>query len=320
MEDPARASRDERVAIVAGNLRVDAATAEVVEAFTAAGVQSVVLKGPSIARWLYSELDPRPYRDCDLLVAPDEAGRAGEILTGLGFERHFETETLPEWWREHAGEWRREADGVFVDLHSGLPGVGVDEGTAWRALSADTETIPVSGYAAQALSVPARALHVVLHAAHHGVEWHKPMADLEHALSRVEERTWRGAAELAERLEATDALATGLRLTPAGRDLAARLGLPAGASVAATLQAGTPPPVALGIEQLARAGGTRMRAKIVWRKLVPPAGFMRKWHPLASRGRGGLLLAYLYRPIWLLRSAPAGLRAWKRARRDTSGR
>jgi Uncharacterised nucleotidyltransferase len=319
VEGSADHSLDEKVEVVADNLRVDAATADVLRAFEAAGVESLLLKGRSIARWLvYPAASPRAYYDCDLLVPPGQLDLAEIVLGRVGFAKLVDTQGMPDWWREHASVWWRQDDGVLVDLHRTLPGVGVDDEAAWRALSAGTETIPVAGHPAPALALPARALHVVLHAGHHGVEWWRPMADLEYALAQVDEALWRRAGELAERLDATAAFGVGLRLTPAGRELAESLQLPPRRSVEATLRASTPPPVALGFEQLARAGGARRRAEIVWRKFVPPAGFMRNWHPIASRGRSGLLLAYLYRPVWILRRAPRALRAWRRARREAS--
>jgi len=72
--------------------------------------------------------------------------------------------------------------------------------------------------------------------------------------------------------------------------------------------------VALGFEQLARAGGPAARAKLIARKVVPPATFMRRWYPQAADSRRRLALAYLWRPLWLLRHAPAGFRAWRDAR------
>ena len=319
MDASAELSQHEKIEIAAANLRVDAATAEVLRAFDAAGVESLLLKGRSIARWLYSEADPRPYRDCDLLVRPADMRAAEAVLERLGFTRYFEDDGMPDWWREHAGEWRRPRDGVFVDLHRSLPGIGVDEESAWRALSAATAEIEIAGHPATALALPARALHVALHAAQHGVEWHKPMADLERAVWQLDQDLWRAAAGIARQLEATEALAVGLRLTSRGREMAVRLELPVKASVEAALHASTPPPVALGFQQLARAQGLREWAEILWKKFVPPASFMRRWHPVASRGRFGLLLAYLWRPVWILRSAPRGLRAWRRARRELSG-
>jgi len=96
----------------------------------------------------------------------------------------------------------------------------------------------------------------------------------------------------------------------------ARLGLPPVRSVGVELRATSPPPVALGLEQLARAHGTRARAEIVWRKFVPPPSFIRHWDPRAGHSRSSLLRAYLRRPLWILRRAPQALYVWHRARRS----
>ena len=47
---------------------IDAVTAEVVGAFAAVGIPSILLKGPALVRWLYPAGEGRPYLDSDLLV------------------------------------------------------------------------------------------------------------------------------------------------------------------------------------------------------------------------------------------------------------
>ncbi|MFL5906598.1 MAG: nucleotidyltransferase family protein, partial [Solirubrobacterales bacterium] len=222
---------------------------------------------------------------------------------------------MPSWWREPGATWMRMDDVVKVDLHRTLAGVGVDPDRLWQALSSHVETIVIAGHRANTLTVPARAFHLALHAAQHGTEWSRPMSDLQQGLSTADEADWKTAAELAAALQATPAFAAGLRLVPEGRRLADRLGLPEEVPTDVALRASTPPPVALGLDQLARAGSLRARLAILRHKLIPPAGFMRHWSPLARRGRLGLALAYLWRPLWLLARLPAGFSAWRRARR-----
>lgn len=307
---------EERIAGVASNLRIDAATADVMRAFATSDIQSLLLKGPSLAQWLYTDDEPRFYADCDLLVRPDDHARAERLLADLGFVQGLTQERMPEWWREHAGDWWRPADAVAVDLHRVLPGVGATPSETWDALASNAATVTVAGVDVPTLALAGRALHAALHAAQHGADRRKPLRDLARALEIGDRELWREAALLARRLDAEESFATGLTRLPAGRDVAAQLELSPVRSVDAALRAGTPPPTALGFEQLARAQGLRARLDILWRKLVPPAEFMRRWHPRASRGRTGLLLAYLYRPIWLGRAVPRGLRAWRAARRD----
>jgi hypothetical protein len=309
-----------RAAAAAQRLRIDAATAEVLHGFDRAGVESLLVKGPSHALWLYREGERRSYVDADLMVRPGQEPAAEEVLESLGFERTRDEFTMPDLWREHGSEWLRAVDGVWIDLHRNLPGVGADADSTWRVLTAATDTVPVAGHHARTLSEPGRALHVALHAAQHGIGRGRSRRDLDRALEQVEESTWRSAAALAEKLEAIDAFAVGLRLVPAGAALADRLGLRPVRSVEVTLRATMPPPVALGFEQLAQADGLRARAAIVWRKLFPPRAFIVHWDPRAARSRTALALAYVRRPLWILRRAPRGFRAWLRARRDTRAR
>jgi hypothetical protein len=317
----ARIERSDQISTLTARgsrLRIDDGTVEVLSTFTRAGVRALLLKGPSIARWLYAEGEPRDYLDCDVLVAPDDLQTAEEALGSLAYKRDFDDRRMPAWWREHASAWVRVDDGLTIDVHRTLPGIGVDAEAAWRLLASDTDVVVVAGQPMPTLGLPARALHVALHAAQHGAGWPRPILDLDRALTVGDDDLWLTAAVLAAELSATDAFAAGLHLLPAGVELAARLGLPQNASVDVELRAATPPPVALGFEQLARANGTWARAKIVWLKLVPPAAFIRHWDPRAADSRSALLRAYLRRPLWILRHAPAGLREWHSARRSVS--
>jgi hypothetical protein len=300
----------------ASTLRIDAAVAEVFARFEADGLGALLLKGASFQAWLYPEDDPRFYGDGDVLVAPGDVGAAELELERLGYKRTFDDRSMPSWWREHAGTWFRERDGVTIDLHRSLPGASVENHVTWRVLSRGSDTVVVAGRTVPALGLPARALHVVLHAAQHGSHMTPPIADLERALAKGDDQLWRSAAALARELVALDAFVAGLRLTDTGRRLARRLELTRTRSVEAALHATTPPPLALGFEQLARAQGLRARLEIVWRKLVPPPAFIRHWDERASDGRVALVRAYLRRPLWILRRAPSGLRAWYRARRS----
>ena len=275
----------------------------------------LLLKGASLSEWLYPKPEQRYYLDCDLLVAPGDVESAEAILSSLGFAGHFDDHGMPDWWRGHAGAWVREHDGVTVDLHRTLPGIGVDPDVAWPILSRDTARVRVAGRDVPALSLPARGLHVALHAFQHGAGWDRPTDELDRAVATADTELWIAAAALAAELDATDAFAAGLRLTRAGRELAERLRLPEVRSARIVLQGGTPPPTALGFEQLARAGGTRARLAMAWRQLVPPAAYMRLSDPRAGNGRLALARAYLRR-LGRLRHVPRGFAAWLAARRS----
>ena len=287
-----------------------------IRAFESAGLQSILLKGVSIARWLYQAGSPRAFTDCDLLVRPPDWKTAEAMLSELGFEASVDQAAMPTWWVEHGMRWWRSGDGATVDLHRTLVGVGADANQVWATLSANVESIVVGGVPADALNIPGRAFHLAHHAAQHAGEWGIKLEELRRALSLTSEATWEAAAEIAAQLEATGMFALGLQTIPEGRSVAERLDLPTVAPVDVALLATGAPPEALGFEQLARAKTLRSRMSIVRHKLVPPATFMQYWSPFSQRGRWGLALAYLWRPLWLLGKAPAGFRAWWSARRS----
>ena len=292
---------------VARMLVLDAAAVAVMDKLRDARVESVLLKGPSVARWVYAENEFRPYSDLDLLVAPGDLRRSLRVLTGLGFERvHSDA---------HAELLLRRRDQVTVDLHRLIVGVGVRPEEAWAELAAERESLVLRGGQVAVLSQAGRTLHVVLHAAQHGAGDAKPLQDLAQALERLPEGAWGDAARLALRLHAEAAFLTGLRLLPAGREVAGSTGVAEARSVEAALRAGTPPPTALGLYRFFQTPGAGPRARLLAGELFPSAAFMRAWTPLARHGPAGLAAAYAWRPVWLLlRLAPA-LLAWQRARR-----
>jgi hypothetical protein len=302
--------------VVAANLRVDSNTAEVLRSFDAAGVESLLVKGPSIARWLYDNSDPRGYADCDLLVPPSDLMTAERVLAELGFEPEVDRHQMPAWWQEHAVAWLRGRDGAGVDLHQTLPGTGVDPAELWMRLAEHREPIEVGGYSAQTLTKPGRTFMLALHAAHHGSGWGQFTHDLERGARLVDLETWRAAAEIAASLKATAAFAGGLRLVEGGRRIASALELPSDGSVDLALKATTPPPLALGFEQFAQTRGLRARLALLRHKFFPPVTFIRRYSPVAPQGAAGLLRAYVRRWRWLLKHAPAGFRAWRSARRS----
>jgi hypothetical protein len=294
-------------------LVVDAATAEAVAAFRAAGISSILLKGASFDAWLYEPEEPRAYGDVDLLVSGDDVERAGDVLRRLGYRRRAGRE--PARTVEHAQVWVRSPDDMCVDLHVTLGGADRADVDPWAVLSADTDRILVADTEVDILSEPARALHIALHAAVSEAAAQKPLIDLSRALPRLPPETWTRAAGLAKQLGAEAAFAAGLRRLPDGEELAGRLGLTDASSVDAALLAESAPYSAWTIDRLANARGPRAKLDILLPRLLPRPEFMRVWYPVARRGPLGLALAYLRRVAWLVGTTPRALRAWLRARR-----
>lgn len=305
----------------AAELRIDAATAEVMAAFTQAGIDGRLIKGRALVDWLYDDFT-RTYLDADLLVHPAQVEPACGVLAKLGFERQSDQRSMPDWWRGHDIQWLRRADQVTVDLHTRIDGVGLDPVEAWSLLTAGGDLVSVAGHQLPTLGEPARAMHLALHVCQHGTHGPKPILDLERGLARLDQPVWREAAALAARLQASDSFATGLRFTPDGAALATDLGLPkVPASIRVAVLSGVRPPGAITVERLLATGGWRRRATGAWRVIFPPADYMRSQDPDGTRGVLRLAVAYIRRAIWVARSAPASVRSYRAARRRvTAGR
>lgn len=314
MADERENTPQSRVRALLWNLRIDAATGELVGALSDRGIASVVLKGPALDPW-YPRYSGRTYVDGDVWVSPEHHATAESVLVELGFTAVADERGLPAWWLEHASSWYRESDLGKIDLHRRLQGFGAAPARVWEVLSAQAVELTVGGVVARRLSDPCLALYVTLHATHHGAEDARGAAHLQAALDTVADPVWRAALELAGELGALEGFATGLRMMPRGAALAERIGVPDVRSVVSELLASKPPPVALGVAQLAAAHGTQ-RVVILMRKLVPPPGFIRHWWPPAARGRAMLAVGYAYRPLWLVRNLPGAYRAWREARRS----
>ena len=290
--------------------------AEVTSAFRQAGVPVVLLKGGALATWLYDDGTVRPYGDADLLVPPGCHAEAERVLAALGFVPHLPGRALPEW-AEHAQVWKRQ--GAAVDLHWRLRGVRIDPALAWAVLTEDTETLALGGGRVEALGLPARALHVALHAAQHGPGHAKPGRDLARAIARLPVDVWEDASALARRLEAQEAMAVGLRLVPEGARLAARLAFPTSAPLSVSVPANTMTRGASALAELGQRPGLRAKVAGAVRLAVPTPARLRASLPPAGRSSAGLAVAYV---VWPLRLAWRTVRAAvvvARIRRHASG-
>jgi hypothetical protein len=192
-----------------------------------AGIPAILLKGPSIAQWLYPS-GGRTYVDTDLLVPARELSRAEAVLRSLGFTElveglhHFEQGVETAFARQP--ELGRGPGGT-VDLHRNLPMLPVPDELLWEAFSADTETVPISGVELRVLGRTALALHVVVHAVQHGFQFHTD-EDLRRAIMVMSADDWRPVADLAARLGISGILGFGLRRHATGAEIADRLTLP----------------------------------------------------------------------------------------------
>ena len=293
------------------DLAIERLAADVAGSFAAAGIPTVLLKGPVLARWLYPQ-ETRPYGDADLMVSPADWDAAVAVLARLGFVDALGPMAHPRMESFSSTAFARGNDNV--DLHCTLHGLGAPPAQVWAAFSAGDAELVVADASLRVPPLPALALHVALHAAHHAEG--KALEDLRRAIALAEIPVWESAYESARDLDGVPTFASGLRLVPEGAELAGRLGIPAGARSVAHEIRFEDVPTAEGIDALLRPGlGTRERLRQIGGELWPRPEFMRWWSPLARRGRLGLAISYPWRWLLLARRAPRGLVTVLRARR-----
>lgn len=296
----------------------DAAAVELLDALSERGVDCLLLKGPVLARLLYRPDEHRAYSDVDVLVSRADMAEAREALTALGYldaspTAIFGVDDVAE--VQHAETWnRRGREGpLLIDLHWRLPGSEAPPEACWDALLRHRTWLDLEGRRAPIPGKEGLAFHLATHAAQHGAEDRKAMADLDRGLERWSVEVWRAAATLAEEMEGVAAFAAGLRLHPAGEKMAGELGLPAtDKRTWEILNRKARPRGTFHLEALGQARGLRGRANVLRRSLFPTRRWITRQYPWADGGGLRLWAAY---GMHLLRAPWWALRAWRFRRR-----
>lgn len=306
-------SGTDQIHTIGVNLALEAGTGEVCGRLAAEGIESIVLRGPDNTAWLYGDPDIRESIDIDVMVSPGDIAGARRTLVALGYAE--EIATTPGTRSEHATAWRRP-HGTAIDLHWSVVGAAAGPTIVWAALRAHAQPSSRVPYCLIPDDV-ARGLLTVLHAAQHGSSHRRTLDDLECALDRLDAVCLDAVARLAQSIGATTAFSAGLRLSRRGAAIATRLELRDTRDAWTALRSGpdATTPTATGYAWLSETDKLSRKGALLWRKLLPPVPFMREWLPIARRGRVGLAVAYVYRPLWLAWWTPRGYLAWRRAKK-----
>lgn len=300
------------------NLFVDQVTVEVMLALRAARVGVILLKGPSIAGWIYKP-GARSYVDIDLLIRPQDRVATTDVLTGLGF-RTSTPPSLPLD-RPTYHEWSRRPNEPQIDLHPTLNLLEqLSPQRVWEVLFEESEDMNVLGTNLRVLSPAARAFHLVLHAYSHAGSSAQAEADLTRALSVLPVATWRSAVVIADRLGTMDLWTSALRSDPGGEALARELDLPTRSSSELAIRSRDRSEgerwAALGVDWWLRQGLPE-RASLLLRKMFPSRAYLRARSRLAARGGIWLVAAYVARPFVILGWGIRGALTLFNARRET---
>jgi hypothetical protein len=279
-----------------------------------AGVNALVIKGPSTTRWLYPD-DWRTSVDVDLLVAPAQWDTAVAALGERGFvsaQKGFRDDEGAA----HSLELRRadpDQGEHVIDLHRSISGVDAPAAQAFAALWARRVEEQVARVDVWFPDLSSRALILALHAARTPGN-PRPGDDLARALVALDDSGWADAAALAEQLDALPALRAGLETRPEGVELARRLGLE-GVAVPAhwALVSGDADQTAVRLESLGQLPWHQRPGRVL-RWAFPSAAFVRAGDPRAQRGPVGLAVAYGARLVDGARRFPAAYRQYRASR------
>lgn len=146
--------------------RIQAAVlSEIVDAFTAAGIEHVILKGAILAHVLYSDSGLRPMSDLDILVAPDSAARAQTLLGTLGFDAPLQPASRLLRFHHHLPPATRRRDGVTTTVEIHRDALTGDQPAALRlgALSEPPREVVVGTRRLRALGHADMLVHLSWH-------------------------------------------------------------------------------------------------------------------------------------------------------------
>jgi len=297
------------IAVATRTLAIDQVTAQVVSALSQADIPVIVLKGPSIARWLYPS-GGRSYCDTDLLVRVGDRAAAQDVLRSLGFAAANEGFDALEWSEMNATEFVRPAGPgarppASIDLHYNAIRVPASPDDVWDTLTADLDTLIVGGAEVAVLGRASLALHLVVHAVQHAFEFHTD-EDLRRAIAVFSFEDWAEAARRARALGVADSLGLGLRRHPEGADIADRLGLPLALAPDSPFRWGVDA-APRGVVTLDRAWSAltgREKARRIRLAVVPSPAKVRYVSRSRDARHGSLPVAYLRWWLGLARDLP----------------
>jgi Uncharacterised nucleotidyltransferase len=281
-----------------------------VDAFHAAGVRALLLKGAALAYTFYRRPDHRPRFDSDLLVAPTDRGAAEAILRALGYDpvRQVTGDLVM-----YQAPWVLKRDGAVVhvvDLHWRVANPqAFGDVLAFEELSAESGPIPSLGAHARGPG----PVHTLLLACVHRVAHHFDAVmliweyDIHLVSSSLSDAQWGAFGAMAESRRITTVCRRGLDLAASRFGTRVPAGILSTSAAAAAGEASTAAYIAprRHIQEVAddlRALPTwGARWRLVYQHLFPPVRYMRDVYAPASHAP---------LPVLYLRRALRGARKW----------
>ncbi|GAC1671220.1 MAG: hypothetical protein PVS2B2_02420 [Candidatus Acidiferrum sp.] len=193
-------------------LKMSAELFRLMDRFTAAGIESLVIKGPVLAVQAYADPGMRSYNDLDLLVRPRDIPRATEVMIAEGYEPKIPVNALvtgkiPGQYFFHHPDSKQ-----IVELHNEntlryFPRPLPLEKVFQRRIS-----VRIHGREVPALSVEDGLVLICIHGAKHFWERLMWIADVAGLVSLQQGIDWERASAAADEVGAGHMLHAGLQL------------------------------------------------------------------------------------------------------------
>lgn len=200
------------------SLDVARATIALTEAFSDAGIPSILLKGHAVSARFYHPLTARQCIDIDILIPEEDLTRARSVVAGLGFEQYFPDFAVrpgcEDTLRALASDiaYRRASDGVQLELHWRLDRNPYLLNRDFDAMRALTTHIPLAGAKVPVLETPAQLTYLICHGAKHAWFRLKWLADIYRMLDVLTDEQSDRIARMSQRDGTMRMVATSLQL------------------------------------------------------------------------------------------------------------
>ncbi|MEP7360080.1 MAG: nucleotidyltransferase family protein [Chloroflexota bacterium] len=175
------------------NLNLVGELRAVIDALGQHSIGAMSWKGPVLAQRAYGDINLRQFFDLDVLVRRDQVGAARDALASLGFEPEKDmTAAEQETYIDHQGELElvRDADGLWVEIHSAIVPTYYGGGTTTDELWQRVCRVEVARVAVPALDIADEMEALCVHGSKHRWERLAWILDIAMLARHMDDSDW----------------------------------------------------------------------------------------------------------------------------------
>lgn len=204
--------RESHRAQVVSTLKMTAELFRLVDLFHAAGLDTMLVKGPALAVRAYGDSGSRQYGDLDFLVRQRDILRAAELMIAAGYESDISSDAIRA--EKIPGQYLfvRKGAPLIVELHTERTMRYFPRGLPLEKFFARRQYVPLDGHEIPALSVEDELVLICIHGAKHLWERLTLIADVAALAARQTGLNWEESFATAQGIGAARMVHTGLFL------------------------------------------------------------------------------------------------------------